>query len=72
MRTATGRTGQLLWLLAGIASLVLAPAGAAWAQKPSEVFTQAATFSDHFTGPGPCLDESYDFTVTGHYVLHYN
>jgi hypothetical protein len=52
--------------------LVLSPAGAAWAQKPSEVFTQASTDSDHFTGPGPCQDESYDFTVTGHYVLHYN
>jgi len=72
MRTATGRTGQFFWLLAAIAGLVLAPAGAAWAQKPSEVFTQASTVSDHFTGSGPCQDESYDFTVTGHYVLHYN
>jgi hypothetical protein len=73
MKIAAGRTRKFFWLLAGIAGLVLAPAGAAWAQKPSEVFTQVSTFSDHFSGPGfPCQDESYDVTVTIHDVLHYN
>lgn len=71
MKTAAGGTGKFFCLLAGVAGLVLAPAGTAWAQPP-ETYTEAGTFSDHFTGDFPCQDELYDITATGHYVLHYD
>jgi hypothetical protein len=70
MKIAAGRTRRFLWLLAGIAGLVLAPAGMAWAQPP-ETFTEVSTFSDHFTGPDfPCHDEPYDITANGHMIVH--
>ena len=71
MKIAAVRTGKFVWLLAGIAGLVLAPAGTAWAQPP-ETFTEVSTFSDHFTGDFPCQDELYDVTATGHALLHYD
>ena len=72
MNTAATRTCRLFWLLAGILGLVLAPSGSAWAQPP-ETFTQVSTDSDHFVGDdAPCLDEPYDFTITGHSVFHYD
>jgi hypothetical protein len=53
-----------------LATLILG--GTACAQ-PSEVFTQASTFSDHFTGLGlPCQDEPYSITAEGHTIVHYN
>jgi hypothetical protein len=71
MRVAAVRRGRFYWLLVGIVGLALSPAGTAWAQPP-ETFTEVSTFSDHFTGTLPCLDESYDVTATGHTVLRYN
>jgi hypothetical protein len=72
MNIAARRTRKMFWLLAGIAGLVLAPAGTAWAQPP-ETFTQVSTFSDHFTGPDfPCQDEPYTITATGHTLVHYD
>jgi len=72
MKIAAGRTRKFFWLLAGIAGLVLAPAGTAWAQPP-ETVTEVSTFSDHFTGPDfPCHDQPYTITATGHAVLHYD
>lgn len=68
--TAAARTGKLLWFLEGILVLVLAPARSAWAQPP-ETFTLVLTDSDHFVADNsPCLDEPYDFTITGHLVFH--
>jgi hypothetical protein len=72
MKFAAGRTRKFFWLLAGIAGLLLALAGTAWAQPP-QTHTEVSTFSDHFTGPDfPCQDELYDVTATGHAVLHYD
>ena len=72
MKIVAARTGKICWLLAGIAGLVLSPAGTAWAEPP-ETFTEVSTFSDHFTGPDfPCQDELYDITATGHALLHYD
>jgi hypothetical protein len=72
MTIAAGRRAKLFWLLAGIAGLVLVPAGTARAQPP-ETFTESSTFTDHLTGSDlPCRNEPYDLTATGHYVLHYN
>jgi hypothetical protein len=72
MKIAAARTGKICWLLAGIAGLVLSPAGTAWAEPP-ETFTEVSTFSDHFTGPDfPCQDELYDITATGHTLVHYD
>jgi hypothetical protein len=72
MNIAARCTRKTFWLLAGIAGLVLAPAGTAWAQPP-ETFTQASTFSDNFTGPDfPCQDEPYTITATGHTLVHYD
>jgi hypothetical protein len=71
MKIATVRTGKFFWLLAGIAGLVLAPSGTAWAQPP-ETFTEVSTFLDHFTGDFLCQDELYDITATGHTLVHYD
>lgn len=72
MSSAARRTRKTFWLLVGMAGLVLAPAGTAWAQPP-ETFTQASTFSDNFTGPDfPCQDEPYTITALGHTLVHYD
>ena len=72
MKFAARRTRKFFWLLAGIAGLLLALAGTAWAQPP-QTHTEVSTFSDHFTGPDfPCQDELYDVTATGHAVVHYD
>jgi hypothetical protein len=72
MKIAALPRAKFSWLLAGIAGLVLAPAGAAWAQPP-ETFTEVSTFSDHFVaGDLPCQDELYDVTATGQTLFHYD
>ncbi len=42
MKTAAGYTRVTVWLLAVVTSLVLAPAGIAWAQPP-ETFREVST-----------------------------
>jgi hypothetical protein len=71
MKAAAGYTRVVVWLLAVVTGLVLAPAGTAWAQ-PSETFTEVSTFSDSFTGDDfPCHDEPYAITANGHMIVHF-
>ena len=69
MESAAHRGKVVLWSLAAVAGLVLAPAGTARAES-AEPFTDVSTFSDHFSGTLPCQDELYDVTADGHTVLH--
>jgi hypothetical protein len=70
MNAAAGQTRVVLWLLAVVAGLVLAPAGTAWAQPP-DTFTEVSTFSDNFSGSFTCQDELYAITANGHVLVHF-
>jgi hypothetical protein len=67
---SAGHTRGVLWLLAVVAGLVLAPSGTAWAQ-PAEPFTDVSTFSDDFSGTLSCQDELYHITANGHVLVHF-
>jgi hypothetical protein len=67
---SAGHTRGVLWLLAVVAGLVLAPSGTAWAQ-PAEPFTDVSTFSDDFSVSFSCQDEPYAITANGHLILHF-